>query len=260
MPLTESSRKNIKNARGFILAMLLLVLVAAFHLMLTSNKVKVSLQVPASAETLQAKLQRAAFFCQAEQLALTRYLFDGDVAQLKQLELAQNLFHQIDAGENRSLKDLVKLEADWYRSAAQPLIAQRKALDAGHGTLAELEVRYFQVGGTGWEQRLSQLSAYTGPEMAPAAFGVLRQRLSESLNARVGVGVALCLWLCWWLFSDSAVSRVLKKRCTKRDPDKAAEDHRPYFQDLRDSIGRLSSPQPLARDCDRNHYELIPQL
>jgi len=38
MSLTESLHKNIKNARGFLLAMLLLVLVAAFHLMLTSNK------------------------------------------------------------------------------------------------------------------------------------------------------------------------------------------------------------------------------
>lgn len=192
MPLTESSQKNIRNARGFILAMLLLVLVAAFHLMLTSNKVKVSLQIPASAETQQAKLQRAAFFCQAEQLALSRYLFDGDVAELQQLEVVQNLFHQIDAHENRPLKDLVKMEEDWYRTAAQPLIAQRKALDAGHGTLAELQIRYFQVGGTSWEHRLSQLSAYTGPELAPTAFGALRQRLSESLNARVGVGIALC--------------------------------------------------------------------
>jgi hypothetical protein len=192
MSLTESSHRNIKNARGFILAMLLLVLVAAFHLMLTSNKVKVSLQIPARAETQQAKLQRAAFFCQAEQLALSRYLFDGDVEQLQQLELAQNLFHQIDAGENRSLKDFVKLEADWYRTAAQPLIAQRKALDAGHGTLAGLEIRYFQVGGTSWEHRLSQMSAYTAPEMAPASFAVLRQHLSDTLNTRVGVGIALC--------------------------------------------------------------------
>ena len=175
-----------------MLAMLLLVLLAAFHLMLTSNKVKVSLQIPASAETQQAKLQRAAFFCQAEQLALSRYLFDGDVAQLQQLEVAQNLFHQIDARENRSLKDLVKLEEDWYRTAAQPLIAQRKALDAGHGTLAELEIRYFEVGGTSWEHRLSQSAAFVVPDPAPPAFEHLRQRLSESLNARVGLGVALC--------------------------------------------------------------------
>lgn len=192
MPLTERSRKNIKNARGFILAMLLLVLVAAFHLMLISNKVKVSLQFPAREESEHAKLQRAAFYCQAEQLALSRYLFDGDVEQLQQLELEQNLFHQIDAGENRSLKDLVKLEADWYRTAAQPLIAQRKALDAGHGTLAGLEIRYFQVGGTGWEHRLSQMSAYARPELGPATYEGLRQRLSESLNLRVGVGIALC--------------------------------------------------------------------
>jgi hypothetical protein len=192
MPLTESSRRNIKNARGFILAMLLLVLVAAFHLMLTSNKVKVSLQIPAREEGEQWKLQHAAFFCQAEQLALSRYLFDGDVAQLQQLELAQNLFHQIDAGENRSLKDFVKLEEEWYHTAAQPLIAQRKALDAGHGTLAELEVRYFQVGGPSWEHRLSQSAAFAVPDPAPTAFERLRQRLSESLNARVGVGIALC--------------------------------------------------------------------
>jgi len=192
MPLTESSQKNIRNARGFILAMLLLVLVAAFHLMLASNKVKVSLQIPASAEAQQAKLQRAAFFCQAEQLALSRYLFDGDVAELQQLEVAQNLFHQIDARENPPLKDLFKLEEDWYRTAAQPLIAQRKALDAGHGTLAELEIRYFQVGGTSWEHRLSQSAAFAVPDPAPPAFEALRQRLSESLNARVGIGIALC--------------------------------------------------------------------
>ena len=192
MPLTESSRKNIKNARGFILAMLLLVLVAAFHLMLTSNKVKVSLQIPASAETQQAKLQRAAFFCQAEQLALSRYLFDGDVAQLQQLELAQNLFHQVSPGESRRLKDLLKLEDDWYRNVAQPLISQRKALDAGHGTILQLEVRYLLLGGTTWEHRLSQLAAFTAPEPASATFEALRQRLFESLNARVGVGIALC--------------------------------------------------------------------
>jgi hypothetical protein len=175
-----------------MLAMLLVVLVAAFHLMLTSNKVKVTLQVPARLENEQAKLQRAAFFCQNEQLALSRYLFDGDVAQLQQLELAQNLFHQIDARENRSLKNLVKLEEDWYRTAAQPLIAQRKALDAGHGTLAQLEVRYLELGGTTWENRLSQPAAFTAPDPAPATFEALRQSVSASLDARVGLGIALC--------------------------------------------------------------------
>ena len=208
MSLTESLHKNIKNARGFLLAMLLLVLVAAFHLMLTSNKVKVTLQIPARAENEQAKVQRAAFFCQTEQLALSRYLFHGDVAELQQLELAQNLFHQIDAGDNRSLKYLFKLEEDWYRTVAQPLIVQRKALDAGHGTLAELEIRYFQVGGTGWEHRLSQLSAYTGPELAPAAFESLRQRLSQSLNARVGVGITLCF--------AALLSAIFGLRCITR--------------------------------------------
>jgi hypothetical protein len=192
MLLTESAHKNIRNARGFLLAMLLLVLIAAFHLMLTSNKVKVSLQFPVREESEQVKLQRAAFFCQAEQLALSRYLFNGDIAQLEQLDLARGLFHSVSPDESRHLKDLDKAEGDWYRTAAQPLIAQRKALDAGHGTLAELEVRYFQVGGTGWERRLSQLSTYTGPELAQAGFGALRQRLSASLDARVGVSVALC--------------------------------------------------------------------
>lgn len=175
-----------------MLAMLLLVLVTAFHLMLTSNKVKVSLQFPARQESEQARLQRAAFFCQAEQLAVSRYLFNGDIAQLEQLDLARGLFRGVSPDESRRLKDLNKAEEDWYRNAAQPLIAQRKALDAGHGTIAELEVHYFQVGGTGWEQRLSQLSAYTGPELGPVALEALRQRLSESLNARVGAGIVLC--------------------------------------------------------------------
>ncbi|HKT49549.1 MAG TPA: hypothetical protein VJV96_04600, partial [Candidatus Angelobacter sp.] len=37
-----------------------------------------------------------------------------------------------------------------------------------------------------------QMSAYTAPEMAPASFAVLRQHLSDTLNTRVGVGIALC--------------------------------------------------------------------
>jgi hypothetical protein len=192
MSLTESSHKNIRNARGFILAMLLLVLVAGFHLMLASNQVKVSLQIPASEEGEQAKMQRAAFFCQAEQLALSRYLFNGDIAQLEQLDLARHLFHGVSPDESRRLEDLDKAEDDWYRSVAQPLIAQRQALDAGHGTIAQLEAHYLQVGGTAWEQRLDQLKVYTAPELAPGTFERLRQRVSESMNIRVGFGIALC--------------------------------------------------------------------
>src|SRR6185312_15096136 len=92
MSLTESSHKHIKNARGFLLAMLLLVLVAAFHLMLTSNKVKVTLQIPARAENEQAKLQRAAFFCQTEQLALSRYLFHGMLQNCNSLKWLRTCF------------------------------------------------------------------------------------------------------------------------------------------------------------------------
>ena len=192
MSSTERSHKNIRNARGFILAMLLLVLVAGFHLMLTSNQVKVSLQIPAREEGEQMKLQRAAFFCQAEQLALSRYLFNGDIAQIEQLELTRRWFHDVSPDESRRLMDLNKAEEDWYRTAAQPLIGQRKALDAGHGTLAELEVHYIQAGATGWEQRLDQLKVYTAPEVVPGTFERLRQRVFESMNIRVGVGIALC--------------------------------------------------------------------
>lgn len=192
MSIAESLHKNLRNARGFMLAMLLLVLVAGFHLMLTSNQVKMSLQIPAREESEQVKLQRAAFFCQAEQLALSRYLFNGDIAQLEQLDLARGLFHAVSPDESHRLKDLDKAEDGWYHSVAQPLIAQRQALDAGHGTIAQLEVHYLQMGGTTWEHRLYQLGVYTGPELAPAMFERLRQRVSESMNIRVGVGIALC--------------------------------------------------------------------
>src|SRR5215472_13088417 len=129
-----SSRKHQENARSFMLALLLLVVIAAIHLIWTCVSIS-------SASQALADRQQGSAFLRDEELALRGYLLNGDPEELTKIELTQRELREL-AAKNSSFQPLVDLEDSWNVNFAQPLIRERKQVDAGTGTLADLQARY----------------------------------------------------------------------------------------------------------------------
>ncbi len=95
--------------------------------------------------------------------ALNKYLQSGDARELSSL----NELHQVVIDELKSLKDtrdsslevksdidrLVAIQQEWNTGFAQRLISKRKEVDAGHATLADLQITYLQEDSPEWNQR-----------------------------------------------------------------------------------------------------------
>lgn len=177
-----TSRKHLENARAFMLVLLLLVVIAAIHLIWTCVSIS-------SASQALADRQQGSRFLRDEQLALRGYLLNGDAEELTKIEFTQRELREL-AGKNSSFEPLVDLEDSWYVNFAQPLIRQRKQLDSGTGTLADLEARYRLLS---FEQRsnLSQIIAAEAKNTSEAE--KLGRDIDHMVNVRVSIAVFLAI-------------------------------------------------------------------
>lgn len=190
MTIPSNTRRYVTNARAFALVLMLLVLIAAFHLILTCTSTKGALQLPARMESEHDKLQRTAFFLQAEQLSLANFLLTGDERETRQMDVTRMVLHGIHPDSSHRVQGLLDSENQWYQDIAQPLIARRRSVDAGHSTMAELQVRYLELSGQEWTERNSQFELLTGE--APGVSAQLLNRLTSSLAPRMYVAFAIC--------------------------------------------------------------------
>ncbi|HEX7285601.1 MAG TPA: hypothetical protein VF532_05430 [Candidatus Angelobacter sp.] len=91
--------------------------------------------------------QEAIFAADSMDTALLRFMLDGNTANTELIrlnkELVERLAQQDDAAKNdKMLQDLVAKEQQWYSQFAQPLIEQRKQVQAGQGLPEDLLNRY----------------------------------------------------------------------------------------------------------------------
>lgn len=181
-----ASRKHLENAGSFMLVLLLLVVIAAVHLIWTCVSIS-------SASQALADRQQGSAFLRDEELALCGYLLNGDPKELTKIESTQRELREL-AGKNSSFESLVDLEDRWYVNFAQPLIRQRKQMDAGTGTPADLEARYILLT---FEQKsnLDQISASEAKNRSAAE--KLRRDIDHMVNVRVSIAVfiAICAML-----------------------------------------------------------------
>ena len=177
-----TSRKHLENARSFMLALLLLVVIAAIHLIWTGISIS-------SASQALADRQQGSAFLRDEELALRGYLLNGDPEELTKIEFTQRELREL-AGKHSSFEPLVDLEDSWYVNFAQPLIRQRKQMDAGTGTPADLEARYILLT---LEQKsnLDQINASEAKNRSEAE--KLRRDIDHMVNVRVSIAVFVAI-------------------------------------------------------------------
>jgi hypothetical protein len=177
-----TSRKHLENARSFMLALLLLVVIAAIHLIWTCVSIS-------SASQALADRQQGSAFLRDEELSLSRYLVNGDPKELTKIEFTQRELREL-AAKNSSFEPLVDLEDSWYVNFAQPLIRQRKQMDAGTGTPADLEARYTLLT---FEQKwnLDQINASEAKNRSEAER--LRRDIDHMVNVRVSIAVFIAI-------------------------------------------------------------------
>src|SRR5215472_16478897 len=175
-----TSRKHLENAGSFMLVLLLLVVIAAIHLIWTCVSIS-------SASQALADRQQGSTFLRDEQLALRGYLLNADREELTKIEFTQRELREL-AGKNSSFETLVDLEDSWYVNFAQPLIRQRKQMDAGTGTPADLEARYRLLT---FEQKrnLDQINASEARNRSEAE--KLRHDIDHMVNVRVTIAVLI---------------------------------------------------------------------
>jgi CHASE3 domain sensor protein len=176
------SRQHLENVRSFMLVLLLLVAIAAIHLIWTCVSISSGTQA-------LADRQEASSFIRDEELALRGYLLSGDANELTKLEYTQRALREL-AGRSSSANRLVDVEDSWYVDYAQPLIRKRQELDAGRSTMAETLVLYLQLGAS-QERSRSQIIA----SEASNKFEVekLRRDISRMVNVRVTIAVLIGL-------------------------------------------------------------------
>lgn len=177
-----TSRKHVENARSFMLVLALLVVIATIHLIWTCASIS-------SAAQSLADRQKAASFLRDEDLALHRYLFEGDPHHLTAIEQAQKELRQL-TGRVPSLNPLVDLEDSWFVNYAQPLIQKRKQLDAGEITLNELFVTQLQLRAEQERNRSQIIASEAGITFEAER---LRRDIDHTVNVRVTIAVLIAI-------------------------------------------------------------------
>jgi len=148
------SKKHFENARGFVLVLLLLAMIAA------GNVIWVSITARSLVDS-QARKYRMASLASDARLSLRSYLLDGDSRMHQQLDSSLQDLRELCTG-NEALQEWSEWEQNWSRTFAEPLIAERMRLDAGQGTVAELSIRYLQANPLQEERKFRSLTTNSG--------------------------------------------------------------------------------------------------
>src|SRR5215471_3522964 len=156
--VSPPSKKHLVNARGFVLALLLLTLIGGAHV--------IAVCVRARAALLSQSVQHeAAYLAGDAELSLRSYLMNGDTRRLVALESARQRLRELCAG-HAEVRDWCNWEASWYHDFAQPLIDGRKRVDQGYNTVSELQILYLQLDPIREESRYRTLIEESGLPVA----------------------------------------------------------------------------------------------
>jgi len=159
----------------------------------TCLSINYATQLRASEEASNAAAMQAVSIYNSEQINVLSYALDGDVRKLTTLENLRHSMHEIPAANDEQSKAIVDLEQQWYTGFAQPLIEQRKVLDGGHGTIAQLQVRYLQLDAKSWEAKLNDVTDdMDGPGDTYIIQG-LRNQVSHTVKVRITIASLICI-------------------------------------------------------------------
>jgi hypothetical protein len=191
--LTQTVKQRLANARASVGVLSMLALISAGHLVWTCLSINSAIQLRASQEAANAAAMRAVSIYNAEQINVLGYMLDGDVRKLTILEDLRHSMHEIPAGNDEQNKAVADLEQQWYAGFAQPLIEQRKALDAGHGTIAQLQVRYLQLDSKSWEAKFNEVADDMDEPGDTYIIRGLRDQVSHTVKVRITIASLICI-------------------------------------------------------------------
>jgi hypothetical protein len=182
--VSSPSKKHLVNARGFVLALLLLTLIGGAHVIAVCVRAR-------AAFLSQPVQQEAAYLAGEAELSLRSYLLNGDTQRVAALESARQRLRELCAGHTE-LQEWSIWEASWYHDFAQPLIDGRRRVDQGYTTVSELQILYLQLDPVREESRYRTLIEESGMPVAaqtPQVQGISSREFS------VHIFVALVIWI-----------------------------------------------------------------
>jgi methyl-accepting chemotaxis protein len=149
-------RKRLYQSFGTILAMVLVLLLINLAALYRERAARdASAQALKMAETLSA----LRFQMIQNRLFLGNYLLSGDTREVDRLmdgerEVSRNVTAAkgliTTEQQGAGLERIASTEQSWANDLAQPMISKRREVDAGNGTVAELQIFYMQKDPAKW--------------------------------------------------------------------------------------------------------------
>jgi hypothetical protein len=148
--VSPSARRPAILAHFYTFILLVLSLVAATGLVWTAyhlHRLDTAISNHTAALHQYQIRQEALFAVDSMDVALHRYLLDGNAANADLIRLNKDLVERLAqqdaaAQSDRLLQDLVAREQQWYLLFAQPIMEQRRQAPAGMGVPEEVLNRY----------------------------------------------------------------------------------------------------------------------
>jgi hypothetical protein len=188
-----AATKALNRARGLAIALFVFALISSIHVFVMSTQLEHLL----AGRIRSTNRSRALDIAKDSRLALARFLLAGG----EEVEKVSQCTHALDtlpASGDPEVAKIIEVYYSWLTDFAEPLIAKRRSLDAGHTTLPEVEIAYVQKNPSYWEQRFAALSRPDQDEAAQLKPGQSPEKklyddVSASLNRPRFIGVLLAI-------------------------------------------------------------------
>jgi hypothetical protein len=200
-----AATKALSRSRGLAIALFVFALIACIHLFIMSARIEHSL----SGHVRSTNKSRALEIVKDGRLALADYLLGGDPRKAEQVSQCTHALDALPASGDPDVAKTIEVYYSWLTDFAEPLIAKRRSLNAGHGTLTELQVAYLISNAPHWDQRFAALSRADPAEVAGLQPG---QSPEKKLYDDVSASLSRPRWIAVLLVIATFVLAILALR------------------------------------------------
>ena len=212
-------RKKLLLNFGLILA----IMVAAFAFsMVTTWRERASRAEAGNAMELSQSAGVARFQIMQSRLALSNYLLTGDARELERLRADQNGLAEtlrqakakvLNEVDRTSLSKLEQVERDWNDNVAGKMLEQRRLVDSGGQSMAQMQAAYLQTNPQLWVRNPAEIVDKIRTDNERQLQGRKQTddvtAYSTSLFALLGAPLALCLGVIIAYKTSKSISEPL---------------------------------------------------
>ena len=157
-----AATRALNRSRGLAIALFVFALISCIHLFVMSTQIERSL----SGHVRSTNKSRALEIAKDGRLALAAFLLGGNPEKADQVSQCTRALDALPARGDPDVARTIQLYYNWLTGFAEPLMAKRRSMDAGHGTASEVLIAYVQADASAWDERFAALSR---PNQAEAA-------------------------------------------------------------------------------------------